>query len=167
MWLGFLLSLCLPGAVAWATEPSTPEEVLRTLVRANAEKDIPTMSRWMAHDEDCINYTIGRRKYVGWNDLAKDLQEEFEAVTHLEIPIRELQVWTRGEIAWFVMEIDYMRYSGQGPNQQPHVLPLRETGVLERRNGNWILVAWHESLSIPGSDSLRPEQHLAVQSRPK
>ena len=63
---------------------------------------------------------------------------------------------TRGEIAWFVMEIDYMRYSGQGPNQQIHVLPLRETGVLERRNCNWILVAWHESLSIPGSDSLRP-----------
>ena len=59
MWLGFLLSLCLPGAAAWATEPSTPEEVLRTLVRANAEKDIPTMSRWMAYDEDCINYTIG------------------------------------------------------------------------------------------------------------
>ena len=92
MWLGFILSICLPGAAAWGTEPSTPEEVLRTLVRANAEKDIPTMSRWMAHDEDCINYTIGGRKYVGWSELAKDLQEEFEAVTHLEIPIRELQV---------------------------------------------------------------------------
>ena len=167
IWLGFLLYICLPGAAAWASEPSTPEEVLRTLVRANADKDVPTMSRWMAHDEDCINYTIGGRKYVGWSELAKDLHEEFEAVAHLDIPIRELQVWTCGEIAWFVMEIDYMRYSGQGPNQQLHVLPLRETGVLERRNGNWILVAWHESVINPGSGSFRPEQHLAVQSRPK
>ena len=167
LWLGFLLSICLPGAAAWASEPSTPEEVLRTLVRANADKDIPTMSRWMAHDEDCINYTIGGRKYVGWNELAKDLQEEFEAVAHLDIPIRELQVWTRGQIAWFVMEIDYMRYSGQGPNQQLHLLPLRETGVLERRNGNWILVAWHESLSNPGLDVRRAEQEPAAESRPK
>lgn len=45
MWLAFLLSISLPVAAAWATEPSTPEEVLRTLVRANADKDIPTMSR--------------------------------------------------------------------------------------------------------------------------
>ena len=67
------------------------------------------MSRWMAHDEYCINYTIGGRKYVGWNELAKDLHEEFESVTNLEIPILELKVWTRGEIAWFVMEVNYIR----------------------------------------------------------
>ena len=152
MWLGLLLPICSPCAAALATEPLTPEEVIRTVVRANAEKDLPTMSQLMAHDEDCINYTIGGRKYVGWSELAKDLQEEFELVIHLEIPIHELTVWTRGEIAWFAMEIDYIRYIGQGSNQRLHVLPLRETGVLERRNGNWILVAWHESFRSPGLD---------------
>jgi len=25
-------------------------------------------------------------------------------------------------------------------------MPLRETGVLERRNGRWVLLSWHESL---------------------
>jgi hypothetical protein len=152
MWLGLLLPICSPCATALATEPSTPEEVIRTVVRANAEKDLPTMSRLMAHDEDGINYTIGGRKYVGWSELAKDLQEEFESVANLEILIHELTVWTRGEIAWFTMEIDYIRYSGHGSNQRLNVLPLRETGVLERRNGNWILVAWHESLRNPGLD---------------
>ena len=122
-WLGILLPICSPYAAALATEPSTPEEVIRTVVRANAEKDLPTMSRWMAHDKDCINYTIGGRKYVGWSELAKDLQEEFESVTNLEIPIHELTVWTRGEIAWFAMEIDYIRNLGQGANQILHVLP--------------------------------------------
>ena len=65
------------------------------------------------------------------------------------------------------MEIDYMRYSGQGPNQQLHVLPLRETGVLERHNGNWILVAWHELLSNPGLDGRRVEVDLKVKSCPE
>lgn len=145
LWLGLLLPLCSSCAAALATEPSTPEEVIRTVVRANAERDLPTMSRLMAHDDDCINYTIGGRKYVGWSELAKDLQEEFESVSRLEIPILELTVWTHEEVAWFAMEIDYRRYLGQGSNQRLNVLPLRETGVLERRNGNWILVAWHES----------------------
>ena len=158
-----LLSICFPCAAAWGTEPLTPEEVIRTIVRANAEKDFLTMSRWMAHDEDCINYTIGGRKYVGWSELAKHLHEEFQAVTSLEIPILELKVWSRGEIAWFVMEIDYIRYSGQGSNQRLNILPLRETGVLERRSGNWILVAWHESVN-PGLDGRRHLQDVAVQS---
>jgi SnoaL-like domain len=157
MWLGLLLPICSPCAAALATELSTPEEIIRTVVRANAEKDFPTMSRLMAHDEDRINYTIGGRKYVGWSELAKDLQEEFESVANLEIPIHELTVWTRGEIAWFAMEIDYIRYSGQGSNQRRNVLPLRETGVLARRNGHWILVAWHESFRDPGVDLLTAE----------
>ena len=153
MWLVLVLPICFSSMAATAMEPSTPEEVLRAVVRANADKDFPAMSRLMAHDEDCINYTIGGRKYVGWSELAGDLREEFESVTRLEMPIHELTVWTRGESAWFVMELDYIRYLGQGTNQRRSVLPLRETGVLEQRNGNWILVAWHESFRNPGLDA--------------
>jgi hypothetical protein len=131
MWLGLLLPIYFPCAAAWATEPSTPEEVIPTVVRANGEKDLPTMSRWMAHDEDCTNYTIGGRKYVGWSELERDWQEEFETVARLDIPIHELTVWTRGEIAWFTMEVDYIRYLGHGSSQPIKVLPLRETGVLD------------------------------------
>ena len=71
-------------------------------------------------------------------------------------PINELTVWTRGETAWFTMELDYIRYIGQGSNQRRSILPLRETGVLERRNGNWILVAWHESSRKPAVGRIGP-----------
>lgn len=152
MWLVLVLPICFSCTAATVKEPSTPEEVIRAVVAANADKDFPTMSRFMAHDEDCINYTIGGRKYVGWSGLAADLQEEFESVTRLEMPIYELTVWTRGGLAWFVMELDYIRFIGQGPNQLRKMLPLRETGVLEQRNGNWIVVAWHESFRNPGLD---------------
>ena len=47
------------------------------------------------------------------------------------------------------MELDYIRYVPTNDSTQRMVLPLRETGVLERRDGRWILVAWHESSRQP------------------
>jgi hypothetical protein len=119
--------------------------VIRALVQANADKDLATMSRLMAHDEDAINYTIGGRTYRGWEPFAEDMRREFDSAKQIEIPIKELKVWTRGEIAWFAMELDYIRTVGHGADMTRMVLPLRETGILERQVNGWILKAWHES----------------------
>ncbi len=132
--------------IGFANEPMGPEAVIRTLVRANAELDMPTISRFMAHDADITSYTIGGRKYVGWREFEHDMQEEFASVAKLEIPITELKVWTNGTVAWFTMELDYIRFVGKGPDQRRTVLPLRESGVLEQRGGQWVLLSWHESL---------------------
>ncbi|MCP9452812.1 MAG: nuclear transport factor 2 family protein [Nitrospira sp.] len=131
--------------VVEATEPDNPEAVIRRLVQANAEKDLGTISHLMAHDADITSYSVGGRKYVGWSEFEREMREEFVNVEKLEIPIRELNVWSKGDIAWFSMELDYIRYVGKGEKQTRTVLPLRETGVLERRNGQWILLNFHES----------------------
>jgi hypothetical protein len=55
-------------------------------------------------------------------------------------------VWSREDFAYFAMELDYVRYIGTGQGEVRTLVPLRETGVLERRSGQWILVAWHESV---------------------
>jgi hypothetical protein len=162
--LSITLLLLFSQAYATAGEPETPEEVLRTLVRANAEKDLTTMGAHMAHDPDMIGYTIGGRKYIGWPEFARDMELEFQSVHRLEIPISALNVWRRGETAWFAMELDYIRYVSNEQHQVPRI-PLRETGVLERRNGKWILVAWHESTrdgSLADAASLH-SAHSAVQ----
>jgi hypothetical protein len=139
------LALGLFGSAALADEPVGPEMTLRTLVQANAERDLPTMSKYMSHDVDAIGFTIDGRKYTGWHELATDMRSEFESVVKLEIPITSLQMWSKGDVAWFAMELDYIRYTNPGDLAQRMVLALRETGVLEHRDGRWILVAWHES----------------------
>jgi len=144
LFLFSLLNIPLTSIVS-ANEPLDPEATLRTLMRANAERDLDTMSKYMSHDVDAIGYTIDGRKYMGWPDLAADMRSEFESVAKLEIPINNLHVWTKGDIAWFAMESDYIRYIDAADLTQRMVLPLRETGVLEKRDGRWILVAWHES----------------------
>ena len=154
-----VLSTLLLVSNAFATGvPSTPEDVLRALVRANAEKDLTAMHEFMADDPDIISYSIGGRKYVGWSEFARDMQLEFDSVDHLEIPITDLAVWTRGDTAWFAMELDYVRYVS-GEKAEGTVIPLRETGVLERRDGKWMLVAWHESMRSPlGAQTVDSQQ---------
>jgi hypothetical protein len=47
------------------------------------------------------------------------------------------------------LEATYIRYLGNGKDESRTVLPLRETGVMERRDGQWVVVHWHESLQSP------------------
>lgn len=140
------LALCIiTVTTAPASEPTDPESAIRRLVRANAEKDLPTLSHMMAHDADIISYGVAGRKYVGWPELEQGMKEEFLNAQKLEIPINELKVWAKGDLAWYAMELDYIRYVTDGKESKRTVLPMRETGVLERRNGQWQLLSWHES----------------------
>lgn len=131
--------------LAESSDLQDPESVVRALIRANVEKDMPTLSRLMAHDNDITSYSVGGRKYVGWPDFEREMREEFSNVKKFEIPIRELNVWSKGDVAWFTMEVDYIRYVSEGGDIKRMLLPLRETGVLERRDGQWILLSFHES----------------------
>lgn len=140
----------LPAERSNAAEANEAETAVRAMVRANAEKDMDSLSRLMAHDADIISYTIGGRKYVGWPDIERDMLEEFGSAAKLEIPIRELKVWTKGDLAWYTMELDYIRTVAEGHEQHRALLPLRETGVLERRDGHWVLLSWHESFRNSG-----------------
>lgn len=142
---GNLLLLIGIATMAIAGEPSDPEAAIRQMVRANADKDLATLSRLMAHDADIVSYSVGGRKYVGWPEFEREMREEFINAQKIEIPINELKVWTKGDLAWFTMELDYTRYVGEGSAVKRTVLPLRETGVLERRAGRWQLLSWHES----------------------
>ena len=150
MWLyaGALLILALPFSLmaGYQKTPETPESVLRAVIRANSQKDLATLEKQMAKDPDLVVYTIGGRKYVGWNAVARAMQEEFDAADSLDVTITDIHVWQHGDVAWFAMELSYNRLEGSDPGQKPMVLPLRETGVLERRNGRWLLVSLHESL---------------------
>ncbi len=160
---GFCALALLVHASPAPADSHGPEQVIRALVQANAEKNLPAMAAMMSQDRDAVGYSIGGRKYVGWAEFARDMQLEFEAASRLEIPITELKVWAQGDVAWFTMELDYIRHVRNGHGETHTSLPLRETGVLARRDGRWILVSWHESLREEGlqlAAELSPEPRI-------
>ena len=150
-YFGFIFLIICMATSSFAGDDSTPESVLRTLVKANADKDLALMAHYMSHDGDAIGYSIGGRKYVGWEPFEEEMRGEFGSVARLEIPILDLRVWTKGDVAWFAMELDYIRHITLDGSTQRMAFPLRETGVLERRDGRWTLVSWHESPRVESS----------------
>ena len=58
-----------PAAMSGTADNTEIETTVRALVRANVEKDLPAMSKPMAHGADIISYSIGGRNYVGWPEL--------------------------------------------------------------------------------------------------
>lgn len=143
------LVVCSCSTLPRSTEvayPATPEGIVRAMFHANEMKNMTDLERLVSKDPDMIGYSIGGRKYVGWDELKHEMQQEFETLTRLDIPIKEIRVWERGDVAWYTAEIDYIRYEGIGEHARKMVLPLRDSGVMERRQGRWVLVQWHESL---------------------
>lgn len=128
-----------------ATPLSTPEAVVRESVLANERCDLEGMARLFLKDPDIVSYGIMGLKFVGWAQLEPVLRTEFQSVTRLEIAVKELKVWTRGDVAWFSMELDYTRILPSPQGETRMLLELRETGVLEKRDGRWLFHSWHES----------------------
>ena len=128
-----------------ATPFSTPEAVVREAVLANERRDLEGMARLFLKDPDIVSYGIMGLKFVGWAQLEPVLHTEFQSVPRLEIVIKELKVWTRGDVAWFSMELDYTRILPGPQGETRMLLELRETGVLEKRDGQWLFHSWHES----------------------
>ncbi|WP_447984585.1 nuclear transport factor 2 family protein [Nitrospira sp. Nam74] len=140
--------VCSCSTLPHSTEvshPATPEALIRAMFHANEMRNMADLERLVSKDLDMVGYSVGGRKYVGWNELKHEMQQEFETVTRIEIPIKEVHVWERGDLAWYTAEIEYIRYEGTGQDARKMRLPLRESGVLERRQGRWLLVQWHES----------------------
>jgi ketosteroid isomerase-like protein len=153
--------LVLPSSLAAGNQQTdTPEAILHAVIRANSEKNLDVLERYVAKDREVVVYSIGGRKYVGWDEIARAMQEEFIAAERLEVSITELKVWTHGDVAWFSMELNYKRFEGNGQGQKAMLIPLRDTGVLERRQGRWVLVNWHESLQEPGLNQATASDRL-------
>src|SRR6266852_3486241 len=52
----------VPAAMSGTADNTGLETTVRALVRANSEKDLPTMTKLMSHDADITSYSIGGRK---------------------------------------------------------------------------------------------------------
>jgi len=110
------------------------ETVIQMIVKANAEMALRTFETHLVPDEDALGYTSGGRKYIGWKDVKQAFEEEFPMPSGL------------------TMEIDYNREVQTADGSVKNPWPLRDTGVLNRREDIWMLVNGHESMR----ESIKP-----------
>jgi len=132
-----------------AFELEQVNELLKRYYIALSERDIELLSDVMAHDEDMVNFgTDSDERWTGWSELEEIYRKQFEAITKYEIARHEQVVKLNpyADTAWF-SEILKARVEAM---DDIYELSLRISGVLEKREGKWVIVHFHRSLPKEG-----------------
>jgi uncharacterized protein (TIGR02246 family) len=98
-----------------------------------------------AKEADLVFYDITPLKYTGWTEYDKGVRPHFALFESLKLtPKGDLKVSQHGNLAWTTttMQIELKEKSGE-----PMSMDVRQTLVLEKRGGAWLIV--HEHLSAP------------------
>jgi len=127
-------------------EKAKVQSVLNQYVKAWEIEDIELLSKIFSQDDDMVTFdgNIAKR-FVGWEAWKERLQEHFESYENVDISFRDqiIKVHAASNVAWLSCILD-ANFLLQG--QQGSLKGLRVTWVLEKRNGNWVIVQAHFSL---------------------
>lgn len=111
-------------------------------------KDMVLFSRIMSHDADMINYGSDvPEHFVGWQALKVSVEKMLPSFKNTKITVKDrvIKVHPSGIVAWFSQVWDW-DLEFEGKPIQNH--GQRLTGVLEKRNGNWVFVQFHNSVPV-------------------
>lgn len=149
-----LLGLALMTASLFAAGPAAPPDekaVIDKVIRDNIgwalTKDRPLAESTMVHDESLFIFNPNSESTIGWGQLVKNfdfwMDPRFKAVK-CEIWDMRIDVSASGDAAWWsCMLNDLAEWDGKPTGWKD----TRWTGVLEKRDGKWIIVQMHFSFA--------------------
>ena len=111
-------------------------------------ENMELLSEIMSHDPDMINFGADATEYfVGWENLNSSVEQMLPAFDSTKINVQDqvIDVDSSGNVAWF-SQIWNWDLSWQGTPVK--VDGKRLTGVLEKRDGKWVIVQFHSSMPV-------------------
>jgi ketosteroid isomerase-like protein len=131
-------------------EKAVIERVVRDSIMWALTKNVQMQKDTMAHDEDLLIIWTGSTHITkGWKEHEKSfetwLDPRFAAV---RTEVRNLQVHLSrsGDVAWYSADLDdVVSWEGKAGKFGEG---LRWTGVLEKRDGRWVIVQMHASFPV-------------------
>ena len=128
-------------------EKAQVQSVLDQLVQAWETEDVEMLSKIFAADVVIFSVYAGTDRFVGWEAYKEFYIKWFEAVENIDVSVRDqvIKVNASGNTAWF-SEIEDWNWVAQG--EPASVEGVRGTGVLEKRDGNWVIVQAHFSVPV-------------------
>ena len=140
------VSLSAAGATP-ADERAVIEKLIRDNIGWALTKDRPLAESTMAHDERLFIVNPTSEFTVGWSQLVKNfdfwMDPRFKA-TKCEIWDMRIDVSRSGDVAWWsCMLNDLGEWDGKATGWKD----TRWTGVMEKRDGKWLIVQMHFSFA--------------------
>jgi len=128
-------------------EKEQVEKTINNSIGWAKNKDINLLYSVIANDSNYIEVAPDGKTTFGFHNFQKNeafwMNPDFKAIRY---EIRDLQInfSKTGDVAWFYCILDDINeWKGQPANWEN----TRWTGVLEKRNGNWIIVQMHFSFA--------------------
>jgi len=125
------------------------ENLLENYILANENQDFDLIESIWASDDDIILYgTDSDERLMGWTNINAAIKEQFGYITDTYISASNqfIKLNCTGNTAWFAETLNYnYMYKGKAHKYEG----LRFTGVVEKIEGEWVLVQAH--LSLPAS----------------
>lgn len=113
-------------------------------------EDMELFSKIMAHDPEMVCFgTDAAERMVGYQSLEDSWKRLFASTEDFTATSRErvITVHRSGEVAWWS---EFMDSKGKAQGQPFAFEGARFTGVLEKRNGDWVIVHFHASVPVSG-----------------
>jgi uncharacterized protein (TIGR02246 family) len=127
-------------------EKTNVQSVLSRYVKAWETLDAEMYLKNFAHDTDMVIFSsIPTVSYVGWETFKEVVQEGFGKYGNTKVSFSDerVKVHPSGNVAWLSCYFDFDFVSEGQPTS---VKGIRTTWILEKRNGNWVIVHAHWSL---------------------
>jgi ketosteroid isomerase-like protein len=128
-------------------EKSKIEQAIHASIGWAKEKDFKLLYSVIANDSSYIEVDPGKRVVRGFDDFRKAEKfwgnPDFKAVRY-EIRDLRINVSRSGDVAWFYCVLDDIN---EWKGKPASWMNTRWTGVLERREGNWIIAQMHFSFA--------------------
>jgi len=104
----------------------------------------------IAQDTDMVNFgTDAAERWVGFENLKEAVSQQFAVFDEGKVDIRDqvIKISDTGVTAWFSEITDwYLVVQGEAVSMKD----CRITGILEKRDDNWVIVQFHTSLPVVG-----------------
>ncbi|NQT25911.1 nuclear transport factor 2 family protein [candidate division KSB1 bacterium] len=147
--IAILMSSCTQ-VVDIAVEEAKVNTVIDQSTEVVKAEDMDLFSKVFAQDADMIVFgTDSPERAVGYEALKELVQKQFEETESTKISAKDriIKVHDSGRVAWFSEVIDW---EIEAEGQTVKLEGVRGTGILENRNGNWVIVQLHYSLPAGG-----------------
>ncbi len=122
-------------------------ETISSVIGWAKDKDLDKFFSSIANDEDYVSVTPSARIIKRFEDVKQNvpfwMSPDFQYVRH-ELKDLEITFSRGGDVAWFFCVLDDINtYKGEPASWEN----ARWTGVVEKRDGKWVIVSQHFSFA--------------------
>ena len=144
-----VLIVAAPLTMAGKADPQMEKEVTEFLdshAKAYEGKDIAGIMALIAPDKDVILIDADSEKpVIGPAEIKAAYEREFAQIKSAKLKYTSTWIGGKGDAAWFSAQCEVSVDTGE----EKITLPAHWSGVLEKRNGKWLLVQSHLSFPMP------------------